>query len=482
MAYEARTVLSTLSQILEDSALSSSNLNDGLAFMRLYARLNWDNISGHFGNDELELAFWEKWRDRDLGKSSLSLPKVRFLHVATQTYAQGGHSRLLWQMWRGLQDHGSQALLLTNERKKNHVPDWVGAYTSLTGRAASRVADIVAAGQSADHILLHIHPDDVVAAFAARILRDQGKSVLFVNHADHVFNVGPGAADVVLEICMTGWKTTRDRRAARAQSFMGIPVVKSGSQDTLREFDRSGPIVSMGGGGKFTPSDDLSFPRFLKALLARVPNDVVLIGPSEREPWWKELTDAFPGRVHLRGPLPPEEVDPILQSASCYIDSFPLDGGTAYPQALAVGLPCFAPNEGNASGVSPSEELRVKGEDKLVEVVADYLSGGPYPFDLADVRGRLFRDFSETAVCERVLQAAAGEPVPPLPYLVPLGMRDPDYNARRWAKENHVNLPKRIWRDLSLKARLDFAARLQQAELPQAVKKTLYGQLLKCWV
>ena len=72
MAYEARTVLSTLSQILEDSALSSSNLNDGLAFMRLYARLNWDNISGHFGNDELELAFWEKWRDRDLGKSSLS--------------------------------------------------------------------------------------------------------------------------------------------------------------------------------------------------------------------------------------------------------------------------------------------------------------------------------------------------------------------------------------------------------------------------
>ncbi len=474
--------LDTLSDLLRSAVLESGNLNDGLALLRIYARLHWDNISGHFGDEPLEMAFFQKWKHHALRTPQPPLPHTSFLHIATQTYGQGGHSRLLWRLAKGLSAYGTQTLLLTDFRKSNHISDFPGTITRLRGKPAVCAAAIVAAAQHAEAILLHIHPDDAGAAFAARILSSQGKRVLFVNHADHVFSLGPGAADVVLEICMTGWKTTRDRRSARAQSFMGIPIVDENKPLHAHSAPREGPIVSMGGGGKFQPMPGLSFPDFLMELLPKVKNNVVLIGPSHKDVWWNEVTDAFPGRIQLRGPLPPPEVEDILKSASCYIDSFPLDGGTAYPQAAAMGVPCFAPNASNASGVSPSEELRFETLEYLQTSLTSYLNGGAYPFNLSAVQDRLMHDFSNAAVAKRVQNAAQGCLVAPLEYLPPLGQRDSDYNARRWADQNTVQLPKRRWRDISTKARLSLYLTIRKADLPDGVKRGINRMLATQWI
>ena len=472
----------TLSDILGSAAQSSRNLNDALVLLRLYARLNWDNISGHFANEKLEASIYDKWKESPLNSPQATIPKMDFLHIATQTHAQGGHSRLLWRLSGGLSAYGTQALLLTDFRKSNDIPEFPGPITRLKAKPAACAAAIVAASKAAWTILLHIHPDDSAAAFAARVLRAQGKRVLFVNHADHVFNLGPGAADVVLEICMTGWKTTHDRRAARAQSFMGIPITDEDASMPDHTAPREGPIVSMGGSGKFRPTPGLSFPDFLMELLPQVANDVILIGPSHKDDWWKKVTNAYPGRVHLRGLLPPSEVKDILKSASCYVDSFPLDGGTAYPQAAAMGVPCFAPNASDASGVSPSEELRFETVDALQAALTSYLNGGAYPFDMESVQKRLMRDFSNFAVSERVLSAVRDHLVLPLDYLPPLGRRDSDYNARRWVDQNKVELPKRIWRGLSTMARLRLHRSIRQSALPSDIKSTIGKELAIRWI
>ncbi|TLP65761.1 hypothetical protein FEE96_09690 [Parasedimentitalea maritima] len=482
MHSQSFTSLKTFSNILRSAALQSNNLNDGLALLRLYARLHWDNISGHFGDDPLEVAFFERWRDRPLKSSQPSLPKTNFLHIATQTYEQGGHSRLLWRLIEGLSKHGTQALLVTDPRRSNHIVDFGGTVTRLKGKPAVRAAAIVAAGQKADTILLHIHPDDSAAAFAARILRSQGKKILFVNHADHVFSLGSGAADVVLEICMTGWKTTLGRRTAQAQSFMGIPIIDENYQVPDHSASRHGPIVSMGGGGKFSPTPGLSFPDFLKTLLPQIKNDVVLIGPSPKDAWWSEVTGAFPGRIQLCGPLPPKQVEDILKTASCYVDSFPLDGGTAYPQAAALGVPCFAPNAGNAAGVSPTDALRFETINEMQNALVSYINGGAYPFDLKTIQKRLLMDFSGTAVTDRVMSAARGCPIPAIEYLPPLGQRDSDYNARRWAEQNRVQVPKRIWRDISAPIRLSLYFAIREADLPTSIKSEINKMLATQWI
>ena len=474
--------LRALSDVLASVALDSSNPNDALALLRLYARLHWDNISGHFSNEELEASIYAKWRRYLPETSQVAFPEIDFLHIATQTYEQGGHSRLLKRLGQGLSKYGSQAMLLTDARKRNHVPDFPGPVMRLRDRPAECAAAIIAASRNAGTIFLHIHPDDSPAAFAARALRAEGKRIMFVNHADHVFSLGPGASDVVLEICMTGWKTTRNRRAARAQSFMGIPIVDENVPVQEHSPPRDGPIVSIGGPGKFCPTDGLSFPDFLMNVMSQVSNDVILIGPSSKEPWWKNVTDAYPGRIHLRGLLPAGEVDEILRSASCYVDSFPLDGGTAYPQALAMGVPCFGPNADNAPGVSPTDELRFGTVQALQTSLVSYLKGGAYPFDIKAIQSKIKQDFSNAAVIDRVVAAVNGDIVSPPDELMTVGKRDSDYNARRWAEQNKVSLPKRIWRDLSPTARLRLHRAIRQSRMPTAMSQAIVRELVTRWL
>ncbi|MGK7651077.1 hypothetical protein ACSQ76_01125 [Roseovarius sp. B08] len=474
--------LKLLSDLLSSAALSSTSINDALAFLRLYARLNWENISGFFSNEPLEDAIYNEWRQSLCCSDHNSFPQADFLHIATQTHRQGGHTRLLWNLSEGLRDYGTQALLLTDARKRNFVDDFPGPVSRLEGPLAARSAGIVAASRNAKTVLLHIHPDDSPAALAARVLRAEGKRVLFVNHADHVFSLATGAADVVLEICMTGWKTTSGHRSFRAQSFMGIPIATDRKPQVPHVAPRDGPIVSMGNSWKYDPAQQLSFPDFLMRLLPKIQNDVVLIGPSEKDGYWKEVMDAFPGRIRLCGLLPTNEVDRILKSASCYIDSFPIEGGTSYPQAVMAGVPCFAPNANEASGITPVEELRFETVDELEHEVVKFLHGEPYPFDLNATQRRLRRDFSEAAVAARVLAAIQNNFVQPFDYLERTGRRDPDYNAKRWIEAVEVRLPKRIWRDLSPFARIRFLGMVRKSKLSKTSKNTVTRELVTRWI
>jgi hypothetical protein len=456
-------------------------MNDALLMMRLFARLHWDNISGFFSDEALEQAVCERWQNELNQPDQSAEIQFDFLHVATQLYEQGGHSRLLRQLFAGLSSHGTQGLILTDRKAKNDLADLPIAPICLSGSLASRVNKLLEQGAKARTILLHIHPDDSVAAFAARILRKAGKHVLFVNHADHVFSLGPGTADIVLEICATGWRTTSERRAALAQSFMGIPIASSENAKAIWKKDRTGPIVSMGGPGKFKPSEVLSFPHFAERILSRVDNDIVLIGPSDKDPWWAEVASKFPSRLKLLGTQAPKAVAEIMRNAACYVDSFPLDGGTAYPQTALMGLPCFGPNANNASGVSAAEQLRFATLAQMEDAIVSFLHTGAYPFDLEAVRKSIRTDLSVEAVTARVVRATQGGTCPLPPALKRIGSRGPDYNALRWEEDGILHLPKRQWRGLSPGARLRLLRLIGQANLPSTLEKTIKFRICTKW-
>jgi hypothetical protein len=482
MTSQVRADLAKVSDLLRTATLQCTHLNDALRMMHLYSRLHWDNISGRFSDDELEQAVFETWA-KTLGKPVRQPGRdVDCLHVATQLYNQGGHSRLLRQLMKGLSEFGSQGLVLTGPRRRSGLKELPVEPLYLTGEPAARLHLLLGICQGAQTVLLHTHPDDSVAAFASRVLRESGKRVLFVNHADHVFSLGPGAADTVLEICMTGWRTTAQRRAAARQSFMGIPVASSETAEPIWEQNRSGPIVSMGGPGKFKPDGAFSFPDFMARILPRIENDFVLIGPSSKDPWWAKVTARFPGRIRLMGTQDPWKVAEIMRSAGCYVDSFPLDGGTAYPQTALMGVPCFGPNANSAPGVSPTDQLRFETLAELEEALVSYLQGGAYPFDLEAVRQSITEDFSVEAIASRVVAAAQGETVQPLDYLQTAGKRGPDYNAERWERDGILHLPKRQWRGLSPGARIRMIRLIRAAGLPSEIYKTMLLRTLTNWV
>ena len=118
----------------------------------------------------------------------------------------------------------------------------------------------------------------------------------------------------------------------------------------------------------------------------------------------------------------------------------------------------------------------------MQNAIVSYVNGGAYPFDLKAVQDRLLADFSGTAVTERVLNAARGFPIPPIEYLLPLGQRDSDYNARRWAEQNRVQVPKRIWRDISFPMRLRLYIANRESDLPVTLKNEVNKMLATQWV
>lgn len=477
-----KAAFAALSDTLRDAVLQAPNLDQALRLAGLYGRLHWDNTSGLFQDDPLEVALFDRWRAQLPSTSQPSLGPLHVVHIATQVYAGGGHTRLLRFLAGGLGPVDQQALILTDARRRNptdHLPQTL----RLQGSAAARCAALISAAGDAEMILMHIHPDDAIGAFAARALRALGRRVLFVHHADHIFGFGTGAADVVLELCKTGWRTTQERRRVSAQSFMGIPVSQAATPPTpIAPRDRKGPIVSMGGGGKYKPSQMMSFPRFLDQLLGRVENDVVLIGPSSKDPWWEEVCAKYPNRVTLCGALPPEVAGTWLSRASCYIDSFPLEGGTAYPQAILAGVPVFGPHKASASGISPADALRLDGEAELLEAVTSYIKTGEYPFDLQGLQTEIHTEYSDEAVAARVIQAAEGALLPLPESLERLGRRDPDYNVKIWQDAGKIHLPKRQWKHLSLGVRWRLSAALGSAALPQTLSKAAKRYLWRTWI
>ncbi len=472
--------LEILSSFLRHEALTAKNFNDALACASLFGRLHWDNISGFFGDDAFEQALFEKWRGefRDLPERNRPDTKPKtWAFVLSQVFSGGGHSRLLRQLSSGLADYDiTQSLVVTRRAASdvlNALPDHLASKRVLRGSLTHRSVSLFGALRDEDVVLLLNNPDDIGAALAARALRERGVRVLFLNHADHVFSFGPGAADTVLEICATGWKTTAERRSAHAQHFMGIPLVSDGSTRSPIRSNTTGPILSIGGPIKYKPSSSLDFSAFLDRILKLVPNDVVLIGPSRKESWWADVSRKHPDRLHLMGVQPPETVRSEFGRASCYVDSFPMDGGTVFSEAIMNGLPSFGLNRNAALGISPADALRCDGVDQLVSNVTEYLSSGAYSAELASVQNQIRHEFSNAAVAARVLHAANGVAEPLPDYLAALGNRSPDYNAENWREDARLHCPKRIWRKLSLGARARIFRKVGDLGLSRAVAREI---------
>ncbi len=472
--------LDELSALLRAEVLAAKNFDTALVLASIYGRLHWDNISGFFGDEELERALFEQWKgefqvSRDPEESDGS-----WCHLVTRVYASGGHTRLLQLLAMGLDGAGVRQSLLVSQKIagkfKNNLPQALQNTFVLKGNRAQRARNCFAMATHADVVLMHIHPDDIGTALAARALRHAGKKVLFVNHADHVFSFGHGAADAVLEICATGWRTTNECRSARAQHFMGIPITSETTD--ISDDRREGPILTIGGPGKYRPSSELDFARFLEKLLDRVPNDVVLVGPSGAEEWWTGLRDRFPNRVHFKGVLPPDVVKGEYQKASCYVDSFPMDGGTVFSEAIIQGVATFGLNRQSSLGISPADEVRCNSEDELLLEVSTYLNGGQFPPRVSLARHRIASEMSTEATVQRVLASAKGEGAELPASLVSLGNRSIYYNAENWKAAGRLLVPKRIWRKLPVWKRLSLMRQVGRMGLSKETARTLKRRMI----
>lgn len=402
-----RELSETLRRHVLKGIAAGADLEPGLCVARDYGFLLQKFDFGRLADPELEAALLNLFLEQ--GMPTADDVPCDDLHVASELYDLGGHTKLLENLAQSGQAHGRrQRVLITRSATERHqalMAEQGIAFTLAQGTETERARAVVRAGLSAKCVILHIHPDDIGAAIAAAALRRAGVRVLFVNHADHSFVFGSSAADVVLEISGTGWDLTRRHRPHEAQSFIGIPIRPL--------FDTRHPapdpiITSVGSNWKYEPSGQgPSFQDIVRHILDRCPARLDMVGPTGEEPCWQALKAAHPDRVQFHGPTAYEKMCAILSQATCYIDSMPVTGGTIFSEAAMSGLPVFG-METDLSGYTLLDQIRYATQDALVEaVVTCCVERAPVPGHAATLE-KLSTIARVDAVADRFMAARDG--------------------------------------------------------------------------
>jgi hypothetical protein len=443
MSSKATVVLAGLRSVFRQATLNARCFDKAVAIGEALGRLNGDNNDGLLSEEPLEAALYDQYGDELAARAPVALtPPVEWLHVISTAYRVGGHTRLLALLVRAQQRAGrSAAVAITRARPEvlREVLDHPDVPVhEVSGNHARRVAALVSLGRQAQNIVLHIHPDDLAVALAARRLASEGRCVLFVNHADHVFSYGPGAANACLEVSGFGWRLTAARRAVRAQHFLGIPVTETAEPAAFRAVSGRprGPVLSMGSAGKYHPAGGYDFPAFVSELMDRTDAEMEIVGPTAKDGCWASVLARHGHRLRLLGTLPFPEASARLAAAIAYVDSFPMTGGTAFPQALLSGKSVFGPSA-HTGGYSLADALRYPSVSEMTDALVMFLATGQPPGGEDRIRSRIGMEFNADAVAERLAEAARSQFLaPPAELLsVPCGL---DHHVDIWRAQGRV--------------------------------------------
>ncbi|MBJ6727093.1 glycosyltransferase family 4 protein [Geomesophilobacter sediminis] len=288
--------------------------------------------------------------------------KKRLLHVVTYALPSGGHTAMM-RRWIEL-DHSARHSVVTLEQKAPVPFSLAGAVAktdgdviqlnpaaALTSRALSlrRLAQ-----EGADIVILHVHPQDVIATVAFGVT--QVPPVWFINHGAHKFWVGVAISDFVLNCrgshLENEW-TVRYRGVAQERSrTLPIPLdySKPGKPRTERDQKRNSAkkklgipddttvILTSGDTYKFTPIRNIDFLHIAKRILKDRPDVFLFAVGVDENVAWSAASKQVGGRLQAVGRHASLRI--YHDAADIYIEGFPFGSTTALLEAGAQGIPC----------------------------------------------------------------------------------------------------------------------------------------------
>lgn len=316
----------------------------------------------------------------------------RVLHVLTQAYEIGGHTRLVWRWIEN--DPGRRHSIVLTQQKLLSIPDKLrtaairsgGQLQTLDSRLnlIDKAFELQKLGCSFDAVVLHVHPFDVIPILAWASTVDR-PPIIHVNHADHLFWLGASLCDVNVNIRLSGYRASIERRGIKADRNIILPIPLS-DEETKRlpraeaKFQlglsaESQVALTIASSYKFNPVGQMDYVNLHRSLLDQFPNlQILVVGPSEKADYWRAASMISGGR--FRAVEAKSDIDVYLAAADVYLDSTPFGSLTSLLEAGLAGVPCcsWRPHPaGSPASVLACDDISLEGLPVVFNDLHKYL-------------------------------------------------------------------------------------------------------------
>lgn len=361
--------------------MAEPDLGRALELAEIYGNLLWFADVGVYDATVVELDLISRCKARNVWATAYpdSGSDSRILHVITEPFLSGGHTRLMEKLAR--MSAGGADLLITRkastaaaQRVSNYVDNIIHVKAIKPVERVYEIASVLAAYKK---VVLHIHPDDICTVVACGVVVGEAvPEIYFVNHADHVFSFGSTVADYYFELSSYGKRLDESKSIKGKKSFLGIPIEieTSATQSGFAPSVQDDLIfITAGSDIKFKPVKGLSPTDLLGKVLSTYPNSKVLVIGSDIRVgyWWWLLKLKYRTRFSVIKSLPYLEYRELVKNADFYIDSYPIPGGTAFAEQYVAGQRCVglvSPQQ----GYSPADLLKMSSVDEVMSTIAAY--------------------------------------------------------------------------------------------------------------
>lgn len=280
--------------------------------------------------------------------------KRRVLHVVSEAYNTGGHTRLA-KNWIERDDESIHSLVTT--WNSNSIPSWLKDVVKASGGELFELkseSDCFMdrseelrriAYEFADIVVLHVHMYDPIPIIAFGV--EGGPPIVYMNHADHCFWIGSSIVDICVDISKYGQLVTKNRRGIDKSILLPIPLsptINDIDKNTIREKYNIGKdktvLLTIASEYKFKGlKDGIDYCSVMKDVVNEF-EDVVLIviGPKDTGKW-RELSELTNYKVKVMGIQ--ENIDEFYKMSDIYIESFVVGSFTSRLDAIKYNLPAL---------------------------------------------------------------------------------------------------------------------------------------------
>ncbi|APC41618.1 glycosyltransferase family protein [Clostridium estertheticum] len=281
-------------------------------------------------------------KDKNIGKRKV-------LHVLSEGYPTGGHTRLL-SNWIEADADSIHSLVTTWQIET--TPQWVlekiekaGGWTYSLADVGNKYVDRAAklrklAYEWADIVVLHMHMMDPIPVMAFGV--EGGPPIIYMNHGDHCFWLGASIADLVVDMRTSGQELTLSRRSCINSCILPIPLQtkKTFDRNIIRQKYNIGEketvILTIASNYKFRSINDNNYINILKQVVDKTDNcRAYIIGPTD-EGKWHDIGVETNGKIKALGLL--TEIEDFYKIADVYLDCFMMGSMTSLLDAAIYGL------------------------------------------------------------------------------------------------------------------------------------------------